>query len=64
MSKFTFRVEMNIGQDQRLVDADSFLDDHVNGWIIFHRSPPTGGSVEYWRVRRAHVVALETIRKS
>lgn len=56
--KFTYRVEMSIGQDMREVDADSYM--LLDGWIVFSRKPPQGGSAEYWRVKDEHVVSIET----
>lgn len=56
--KFTFRVEMLHGQDQREVDADSFMQ--VDGWLIFSRTRPQGGLIEYWRAKLDCVVSMET----
>jgi hypothetical protein len=56
-----FKIEMKVGQEQRLVDADRFSATTEEGWIIFYRKPPTGGIVEYWRARLEHVVSMETI---
>lgn len=56
-----FRVEMSEGQDLRLVDADLMSTD--GDWLIFHRKPPQGGTVEYWRVVLRCVVSVETLAK-
>lgn len=54
-----FKVEMNAGQDHRIVEADSFATE--DGWLIFHRLPPQGGPrKEYWRARIDAVVSVET----
>jgi len=58
MAKFRFRVEMCVGQDQRVVEADSFKSD--DQWLIFYRNPPQGGTVEYWRARMDVVASMET----
>lgn len=58
MSEYTFRVEVTHGQDQREVNADKFAEQ--DGWLVFYRKPPTGGIVEYWRVRLECVVSMET----
>lgn len=56
--KFTFRVEMTHGQDQRVVEADRFAN--LDGWVIFYRARPQGGEVEYWRAKLDCVVSMET----
>ena len=56
--KFTFRVEMLHGQDQRVVEADSF--SCLDSWMVFYRDKLQGGKVEYWRVKMDCVVAMET----
>lgn len=53
-----FNIEMRVGQDMRQVDADSF--GQAEDWLIFYRKRPQGGSHEYWRVRLADVVSMET----
>jgi hypothetical protein len=60
MANFRFRVEMRVGQDQRVIEADSFTSD--DQWMIFYRNPPQGGKVEYWRVRMDVVASMETQR--
>lgn len=57
-----FRLEMRHGQEQRIVKADSFNAATPDGWMIFYRKPPQGGTVEYWRVRIDCVVSMETVR--
>ena len=59
--KYSYRVEMTAGQDQRQVDADLWREEA--GWLIFYRTPPQGGKVEYWRVRIEHVVCITTAPK-
>lgn len=56
----TFKLEMRTGQDQRLVEADQWAQ--ADDWMIFYRLPPEGGRKEYWRVRLADVVSMETKR--
>lgn len=59
--RFTYRVEMTHGQDQREVDADGFSQE--GDWLVFYRQPPQGGpSLEYWRARMGCVVSMETKR--
>lgn len=59
--KFTFRLEMRAADPQREVTADSF--DTADGWLIFYRRIPQGGSpLEYWRVRLDSVISMETRR--
>jgi hypothetical protein len=53
-----YRVEVTAGQDIRIVEADEYIE--IDGWIIFLRKPPQGGTVEYWRVQRSYVVSMET----
>lgn len=54
-----YLLEMNHGQDQRHVEADQWAEK--DGWLVFYRVPAIGGrALEYWRVRLAHVVCLET----
>lgn len=53
-----YRLEMNTGQDTRVVKADYF--QFLDLWIVFYRRPPQGGSREYWRVKIEHVVSMET----
>jgi len=55
----TFRIEVKYGQPQRMVEADTFCE--VDGWLIFYRKPPTGGTQEYWRVRLEGILAMETV---
>lgn len=56
----TFRVEMRVGQDFRNVEAHFW--QQYDGWMIFYRRPPTGGTVECWRVQCCDVVSMETRR--
>ena len=58
MFEYTFRVEVMHGQDQREVNADKFMEH--DGWLVFYRKPPQGGTIEYWRVRLDCVVSMET----
>lgn len=53
-----WKVEMRVGQDQRIVEADSLAER--DGWFIFYRRPPTGGQTEYWRVWQTDVISIET----
>ena len=59
-TKFQFKVEMKFGQDQRIVDADSFSAE--GDWLVFFRNPARGGKEEYWRTRLDCVVSMETKR--
>ena len=61
MSEYTFRVEVMHGQDQREVNADKFAEQ--DGWLVFYRKPPQGGTIEYWRVRLDCVVSMETCKR-
>ena len=55
----TYRIEMRVGQDMRHVEADQMLERE--GWFIFLRKSPQGGSAaEYWRVQSADVISMET----
>ena len=54
----TYRLEMRTGQDFRHVEADGWKQG--DGWMIFFRKPPSGGTVEYWRVQISDVVSMET----
>lgn len=54
----TFKLEMTSGQEQRIVEADSWRID--DDWLVFYRKPATGGYAEYWRVQRGFVVCFET----
>jgi hypothetical protein len=50
---------MRTGQDHRNVEADTWSQE--SDWMIFYRLPPQGGPrKEYWRVRLADVVSMET----
>jgi hypothetical protein len=49
---------MRTGQDQRLIEADAWAQ--ADDWMVFYRRPAQGGRVEYWRVRLADVVSMET----
>ena len=54
-----YKVEMRVGQDHRMVKADSFGSQ--DGWQIFYRNPPQGGRAkEYWRVQVADVISITT----
>lgn len=53
-----FKLEMRTGQDQRLIEADAWAQ--ADDWMVFYRRPAQGGRVEYWRVRLADVVSMET----
>lgn len=57
-----FRVEMKHGQDQRVIEADSYDPGDAFGWMVFYRRPPQGGTQEYWRVRLDCIVSMETVR--
>lgn len=55
-----YQVEMRVGQDKRMVEADSFGSQ--DGWLIFFRNPPQGGrSKEHWRVQAVDVVSITTM---
>lgn len=56
-----YLVEMQSGQEQRQVDADTCTE--VDGWLIFSRLPPQGGrALEYWRARTDVVACMTTLR--
>jgi hypothetical protein len=55
-----YRIEVTHGQDQRLVEADDWIQ--IDDWLVFYRKPATGGTIEYWRVRLEHVVSMETVQ--
>jgi hypothetical protein len=55
----TFKLEMRVGQDQRVVEADSRTEE--GDWFVFYRRPATGGTVEYWRVKQADIISMETV---
>jgi len=58
--RYTFRLEVTHGQDIREVNADSWAQQE--GWMIFYRNPPQGGSREYCRFRTDCVVSMEIKR--
>jgi len=55
-----YRIEMTQGQDQRLIEADSWRED--DNWLVFYRKPSQGGIVEYWRAQSKFVVCIETVK--
>ena len=55
-----FNIEMNVGQEQRRVEADTVSFE--GEWMNFYRLPPQGGRMEYWRVKIDCIVCMETIR--
>lgn len=57
---YKFRVEMSVGPETRIVEADACRE--VGCWLIFYRNPPQGGTQEYWRARMDVVVSIETQR--
>lgn len=58
MNRFTFFLEMSQGQSRREVGADEWAEK--DGWLVFYRTPPTGGKLEYWRVRTEYIISMET----
>ncbi|ASK88479.1 hypothetical protein SPHFLASMR4Y_01732 [Sphingorhabdus sp. SMR4y] len=60
MADYTFRIQMNVGQDMRHVEADGYKQE--DPWLIFYRKPAEGGTSEYWRVKTDCVVSMETKR--
>lgn len=58
-----YRIEMNVGQYIRQVEADSFTIE--GDWVVFWRFPATGGrAVEYWRAALHCLVSIETKRRT
>lgn len=58
--RHSYLVEMQSGQEQRQVDADTFTE--VDGWLIFSRVPAKGGrAIEYWRARTDLVARMTTL---
>lgn len=54
-AEFTFRLEMQTGQEIRVIIADSYFADEL--WIKFNRR----GEL-YWMANRDHVVSMESSR--
>lgn len=53
-----YKIEMRVGQDQRIVKADRCTINE--DWTVFLITPPQGGIREYWRVKTADIISMET----